>query len=285
MTDTENDQKELSVTDDELIEAIRPDSTRDTSPAIQIRDNLERLIENGTLEDGRRMPVERRLSEALGVSRLVVRQSLDSLQGRGAVARRQGSGTYVTSAKIEGNLHLLSGFSDELRGQRSVSTRIVQFGYCAPDPAVQDTLEIPADAMSAIRLIRVRSIDDVPSTYETSWLPARIAQHLLNEDLTNISLFQLLAETKGVVPDHATEKLRCTALDERDAAQLGTHVGAPAFLVNRTTYDKDGVPIEYVETLLRGDRFFYATTLEAPHRLPGAAERLSRFETLAEKPR
>lgn len=270
------------MTDDELFALLRPDPARLESAASQLRDALEALIDNGALADGRRLPTERRLADELGISRVVVRQALEALQDRGAVERRQGSGTYVTSARIEGNLHLLSGFSDELSPtRRAVATRVVQFGYCAPTATVQGALEVGPDVLAAVRLVRVRSVDGRPATYEISWLPSPIAEHLIGRDLTDASLFRLLAETREVFPDHATERLRSTVLGAYEAEQLETHAGAPAFLVNRTTYDAGGRPIEYVETLLRGDTFFYATTLEAPYRLPSADEKLSRFETLA----
>lgn len=273
--------KETPMTDEDLISLLKT-TAGDLNGFSPLRDNLEALIENGTLEVGRRLPPERLLAESLGMSRLAVRQALEALAIRGVVERRHGSGTYVAPSLIEGNLHLLRGFSEELRSHhRSVSTRILQFGYCSPTPAVQDALEIGPDALATVKLVRVRSIDGTPSTHETSWLPSRLAEHLLGRDLSNESLFRLLAETKGVVPDHATEKLHCALLDRFEAEELETQEGSPAFRVNRVTYDPNGSPIEYVETLLRGDRYFYATTLEATHRLPKADERLSRFETLS----
>jgi GntR family transcriptional regulator len=272
--------------DEELIQALRQNGTDTESIAEHLQQRLARLIDGGKLEHGRRLPVERKLADDLGVSRIVVRRAMDSLQRRGMVERRQGSGTYVTSARIEGNLRLLSGFSEELNSsQHHMRTRIVQFGFCAPEPAVQEALEIQGEALDAVRLIRVRYVDDLPSTYEVSWMPAAIAQHLIGQDLTNESLFRLLAENPGVIPDHATERLRSTVLETYEAKQLECEAGDPAFQVNRTTYDANGNPIEYVETLLRGDRYYYSTTLEAPHRLPDASERLSRFETLATEPR
>ncbi len=270
------------MTDTDLIEHLRARTVGKDSPATQLRDALEELIETAVLEHGRRLPTERRLADDLGLSRVVIRQALEGLERRGAVRRRHGSGTYVTSAKIEGNLHLLSGLSDEMRGaQHETRTRILQFGFCAPEPTVQRELQIDADAMSAVRLIRVRYFDGVPSTYEVSWMPSSIAGQLVGMDLSNASLFRILADTQNVHPDHATERLRSATLSVTEAATLECEPGTAVFLVNRTTYDAAGAPIEYAETLLRGDRFFYSTTLQAPHRLPGAAEQLSQFETLA----
>jgi GntR family transcriptional regulator len=268
--------------DDALIELLRARIAGVVAPAAALRDAIEQLIDSDQLENGRRLPTERSLADELGVPRLAIRQAFEGLALRGAITRRHGSGTYVSSAKIEGNLRILSGFSDEMNGTpHQTRTRILQFGFCAADLTVQRELEIDDDALSAVRLVRVRYIDDVPSTYEVSWMPARIAGHLVGVDLSNVSLFRVLAETKGVVPDHATEKLRASTLGATEAQVLECDPGTAVFLVNRTSYDAAGSPIEYAETVLRGDRFFYSTTLEAPHRLPAVTEPLSQFETLA----
>lgn len=270
------------MSDEHLIELLRARIAGSEAPATLLCDAIEELIDSDDLEHGRRLPTERSLADELGVSRLAIRQAFEGLARRGAVRRRHGSGTYVSSAKIEGSLHVLSGLSDEMQGTRhQTRTRILQFGFCAPELAVQRELQIDADAMSAVRLVRVRYFDDLPSTYEVSWMPASIAGDLVGTDLSNVSLFRVLAETRGVHPDHATEKLRAATLGRSEAEALECDEGTAVFLVNRTSYDASGSPIEYAETLLRGDRFFYSTTLEAPHRLPGAAQQLSRFETLA----
>lgn len=277
-----NVEDESGMLEADLIGHLRTRLAGADAPATQLRDALEELIDTEMLEHGRRLPTERKLTEDLGISRLAIRQAFEGLERRGAVQRRHGSGTYVTSAKIEGNLHLLSGFSDEMKDSpHQTRTRILQFGFCAAEPTVQRELEIDGDAMSAVRLVRVRYIDDQPSTYEVSWMPASIAGHLVGMDLSNASLFRVLADTRGVQPDHATEKLRAATLNTAEAEILECEPGTAVFLVNRVTFDAAGSPIEYAETLLRGDRFFYSTTLEAPHRLPAAQEQLSQFETLA----
>ena len=53
-------------------------------------------------------------------------------------------------------------------------------------------------------------------------------------------------------------------LDGGDAQVFGVPDGTPAFAVRRTAYLQDGRPIEYVESLLRGDRYILDVELEAP---------------------
>lgn len=76
------------------------------SPALSVPDrlsvDLERLILDGSLQPGDRLPSERELCELLGVSRVSVRQALHELEARRLVDRRPGRGTIVVAASDHG---------------------------------------------------------------------------------------------------------------------------------------------------------------------------------------
>lgn len=57
--------------------------------------HLEAAIAQGRYASGARLPAERVLGAALGVSRATVRDALAALVSRGLLQRRQGDGTYV----------------------------------------------------------------------------------------------------------------------------------------------------------------------------------------------
>lgn len=57
--------------------------------------DLERLILDGTLPPGERLPSERELAEMLKVSRVSIRQALRELENHGLIDRRPGRGTIV----------------------------------------------------------------------------------------------------------------------------------------------------------------------------------------------
>jgi GntR family transcriptional repressor for pyruvate dehydrogenase complex len=59
--------------------------------------DLERLIIDGELKPGDRLPPERELGELLGVSRVSIREALHELESRGLIDRRPGRGTIVVS--------------------------------------------------------------------------------------------------------------------------------------------------------------------------------------------
>lgn len=56
---------------------------------------LERLILDGGLAPGQKMPSERQLATRLGVSRAIVREALHELQGRGVIETKHGKGSFV----------------------------------------------------------------------------------------------------------------------------------------------------------------------------------------------
>src|SRR5689334_2451246 len=61
----------------------------------QLAAGIERLIDGGSLPAGARVPSERELSTALGVSRTTVVAAYDRLRSNGSLRSRRGSGTRV----------------------------------------------------------------------------------------------------------------------------------------------------------------------------------------------
>ena len=64
--------------------------------------DLERLILDGVLKAGDRLPSERELGEELGVSRVSIRQALHELEARGLIDRRPGRGTIILAPTASG---------------------------------------------------------------------------------------------------------------------------------------------------------------------------------------
>jgi DNA-binding transcriptional MocR family regulator len=84
-----------------IVVSLRRELRQATGP---LRDHLASgllaAVGSGAIPLGSRLPAERRLAEALGVSRGTVVAALDQLEARGLVERRPGSGSYVRSAPI-----------------------------------------------------------------------------------------------------------------------------------------------------------------------------------------
>lgn len=74
----------------EVFEPIDHESVADAVVA-----KIETMIVDGVLKDGARLPPEREMAEALGVSRPKLREALQVLEERHLVTVRHGDGTYI----------------------------------------------------------------------------------------------------------------------------------------------------------------------------------------------
>jgi GntR family transcriptional regulator, transcriptional repressor for pyruvate dehydrogenase complex len=63
----------------------------------EVVERIAREIASGRLQPGARLPTERELMNALGVSRTVIREAVSALKSEGLVVTRQGSGAFVAA--------------------------------------------------------------------------------------------------------------------------------------------------------------------------------------------
>ena len=188
----------------------------------QIIAQIEAAIADGDLAPGDRLPPERALAEEHGVSRMTVRQALQSLESRGLLRRSIGrnGGSFVARPKVERDLGTFSGLSEQLArqgvaaGARVLSAR-----------EVDDVVEI----------VRVRLADGEPFAVERSSFPADRFRGLL--DLRPHGLAVRAARRLSTRPVRAVERIEPVLADADDAAALGLRVGAPLMLVDRVAYD------------------------------------------------
>lgn len=90
----------------------------------QAASELKRLIANGTYSAGQKLPTEVELADALGVTRLTVREALSHLEAAGLTSTRHGSGTYVTDFESRATLDLVAmlfGAGKQLTPLESIS--------------------------------------------------------------------------------------------------------------------------------------------------------------------
>ena len=206
----------------------------------QISAQIEQAIADGDLAPGDRLPPERALAEEHGVSRMTVRQALQSLESRGLLRRAIGrnGGSFVERPKVERDLGTFSGLSEQLArqgvaaGARVVSAREVD---------------------GAVEIVRVRLADGEPFAVERSSFPADRFAGLLELDLTG-SLYELLGEHFDAAPVRAVERIEPVLADVEEGEALGVARGTPLMLVDRTAYDAAGLVVETARDVFRGDR-------------------------------
>ncbi len=80
----------------------------------QIYRNLKTKIDNTELSAGEAFPSERELADKFGVSRMTVRQAINTLKKEGLIYHERGIGAFVSKRKLDVHTRNLVGFTEEM---------------------------------------------------------------------------------------------------------------------------------------------------------------------------
>ena len=227
----------------------------------QIQADVRERIARGELATGAQVETELELMARYGVSRATVRQALSGLVAEGLLEIKRGRGTFVHGAALEHRLGGFYTFSREIErhGMRP-STRVREIGLRLAEGDVADGLGL-APGTTVVALSRVRLADDRPIVAETSYLPSARFKGLEDVDFSAASLYETLSADYGVRPMRAREYFVPVSLSVDEALVLGGKPGDPVLNVERTTYDGEGVIIEFCQSILRADRYRYSVEM------------------------
>src|SRR2546430_1766428 len=109
-------------------------------------EGVAEAIRHGGFGPGDRLPPERELAEALGVSRSTLRLALHDMERAALVVRRpgRGGGTFVASPRVERDLGSFAGLGEYIRRHGKISgvgehsARVIGVALTqAPDPVAE----------------------------------------------------------------------------------------------------------------------------------------------------
>jgi GntR family transcriptional regulator len=217
------------------------------------------------LPPGSAVPTERALAHTYRTSRTTVRQALAELVVEGRLDRQQGRGTFVARPKVAQPLQLSSYTHDVLaRGQEPASV-LLSLTTERADDTLAPALALRRGA-SVVAMERLRLADDEPMAIERTYLSAARFPGLRQHMLRGGSLYEALETEYGVRPVEAEQTVETALATPAEAVLLGVDTGLPVLLLTQRSLDPDGVPVEYVRSVYRGDRFRLVTTVRAGRR-------------------
>ena len=240
----------------------------------QIRTLLLQQIESGRLKPGDAVPTERELIDRYGVSRITVRQALNSLAVDGLLYRQPGRGTFVRRSRIEQELASLTGFSEEMiaRGL-TPAARLISTTMLQPDAATATSLRL-APGQRVFHMVRLRLADREPMAVDVTYLPSDLGENLLKCNLDE-ALYALLEEKCGVELDWGDQAIEARLADDLTAKLLAIKKGMPILFMERVVYSVDGRPVEFTQTSYRADRYAYRVRLKRKPRAPSTGDSFS----------
>ena len=221
----------------------------------QVKTLLLHDIEAGRWKPDDRLPTENELIRRFQVSRITVRHALRELEQLGYIRREQGRGTFVQRPPVDLGPRELTSFTDEMRRHGQVATsHVLERGTIAADASIAGKLEMGVGE-PVFRLRRLRLADGEPMGVQTAFIPLRLVPGIAEVRFEGASLYQVLSDRYGLFPAQAHETHAAVPMNREDAQALGLQAGTPALAGERVAYLADGRPLEYVQSVMRGDRY------------------------------
>lgn len=225
---------------------------------IEIHNQILSRIEAGEWRSQERLPAERDLALEFNVSRMTLRQAVQTLVDEGILERKVGSGTYVAEQKVSERALGVTSFT-ELMAATGRTPHTVTVSYKTTTPSASEIEHLQLDSTDKVLIMeRLRLGDDEPILLERTTLPVQLIESFTRGALTE-SLYATLASA-GVYPGHAEQTITATLANERLSELLQIKRGDPILSVRQVSYDQHDTPFEYVRSYYVGERFEFTVT-------------------------
>jgi len=223
---------------------------------LRIAEGLTRDIGAGLLRPGDKLPPERDMARAQGVTVTTLRKALALLAERGLLDRRHGSGNYIRAGDGAQGVYAL--FRLERPGGGGLPTaELIALARCAK-PA--DLPDLGSEAAMAWNIRRLRSLDHLPVAVEDVWLDGRFEGPLTPQRVSE-SLYRSYRDLLGLQISRAEDRLSAGPLPSWAEGRIDVAPGAVMGLARRRAFDADGRIAEVSSTWFDPARAAYVARI------------------------
>lgn len=224
---------------------------------IKIHDQIKKEIEEGKWQVGDRLPSERELSETFDVSRMTLRQAIQTLADEGILERKIGSGTYVARKKVQETMLGTTSFSNIIRSQGRVpSSETISYFVTKPSSSEMEKLKVDKNT-DILKMERIRFADDIPICFEVASIPYHFISGFDKSEITT-SFYKVIADQGHRIIGKSSQTISALVASEKIAHYLDIRKGDAILRLRQISYFADGTPFEYVRSQYAGERFeFY----------------------------
>lgn len=215
---------------------------RRTSLVEEVRQGLLDELLDGKLVRGTKLPNESQLALRFQVSRATIREAVLGLLEAGYLARRHGSGTYVTyEPRSRHALETSVSYTAVIRDAgHEPGERVISKLVRAAESAECSALGVD-EASRVVEVERVRLADRRPVIYSRDRIPERLLDGVDPSQLDS-SLYVIL-DWAGHRVVRARARLVPSAANARLARLLDVRRGTPLLRIEQTDFDEAGCAV------------------------------------------
>jgi len=232
-----------------------------SSPRDEAEEKIECYILEHALGPHDRLPSERDLCNLWEMNRSTLHSAIARLIRIGRLYSQKGSGTYVAEPKVTRNLQDLKSFSKVMEEhERDLETRVLSLRAIESSKTIARQLHLLL-GHKVFELIRIRMTEGGPIALETSYVDVQRCPNLDIHDFSKESLYYVFEKEYHIEIAKGEERITVTYSTAEDSKLLGIPIGQALFSLSGVISDTAGIPVEYVETLVRPDYIRFASQL------------------------
>lgn len=208
------------------------------------------------------LPSEPELSDLFSVNRGTVRHALQVLEREGLIYREKGKGTFVRRRRVEMDLSYLCSTTDDMRNRGwEPGTQVLDISLTLPREHIRESLKLD-EGEKVWEVYRSRTANGEPISLQRVFFPQRLMPDIDQKNISG-SFYEMWLNDYHIQPFDGEQTIRTRLATEEEAKLLQIAKIAPIFEITRITYDVNGVPIEYLISVWRGDRYDFYVRLSA----------------------
>ncbi|MFO7637444.1 MAG: GntR family transcriptional regulator [Clostridia bacterium] len=222
----------------------------------QLKDELIKLIKEGTYEPGESIPSENELCVIYSMSRPTVRQAIGELANMGYLTKIKGKGTFVSGAikKIKFNhergfLHTVLGCNDKT-GRKILNVGIVNERFPCNGKIMNDIFKMEYIPNTDNKFIQSEILFEEKKNlvYSISYLPERYFHDAEEKVKRNALALEIIGTRYPLDPMHGKCKAYVATAGHRESEHLRIPVGTPVLIMESTLQGRNGSVVEFCTT-------------------------------------
>lgn len=218
---------------------------------VQIKCYLRQIIKE--IGPNTLVPSEKELADKFGVSRGTAKQAIMDLVYEGVLYRKQGKGTFTASQIARSYDRLPTFTQDIIRSGWDANCKPLKFNHSVPAPRARVFFGLDDD-QTVIRYKRLVLEGREPIAVVSSFLNGQLYQGLELSDIGD-SLYDALDKKFGAAPAQAHDTYRVAEISPKTANLLNQPENGVIIYSERLACLSDGTPAEFVESVIRADKF------------------------------
>ncbi|SFG41402.1 transcriptional regulator, GntR family [Halobacillus alkaliphilus] len=224
----------------------------------QVANKIKNQILSDHLDKGDAIPSEQKLADFYGVSRVTIRQAVQTLVNEEILYKVRGSGTYVKQSKIEHDIYRLQSFTEEMESLgQNPSNQVLDFHMQTPVETIKDTLQLK-DGEKVFFIRRLRSGDGEPMILEETYMPVSLFPDLSVEVMTH-SKYEYVEKKGYTIKERQGEILPFTPKNELKKT-LQMKDNSCILSMNLWALLEDDTIFEYTRLYFRSEKYTFKFT-------------------------